>query len=123
MRQTLHGDATGRREEPHLARMDAAQIFGNDGNVFGLQVLAHEFCIARADRVAGEALEHVGATEDLGLDAFAMRAALEHVVDQQLHRVTAVTRGCAITDLAFWQQKMVHAADLEHRIAQAGCNA
>jgi len=40
--------------------------------VFGQQVLADELGIARADRVAGEALEHVGTAKDLGFQTLAV---------------------------------------------------
>ena len=117
--QALHHHAAGIGEEPDLARMDAAQVLGDDRNMLGLQVLAHELGITGTDRIAGEALQYVGAAEHLGLDALAVRAALEHVVDQQFHRIAAVACGRAVAGVAFGQQEVVHAADLQHRVAQA----
>jgi hypothetical protein len=46
MRQALHHHAAGIGEEPDLARMDAAQVLGDDRDVLGLQVLAHELGVA-----------------------------------------------------------------------------
>ena len=69
MGQALHHDTTGDREEPDLARMNAAEVFGDNGNVLRAQVLPHKLGITRANRIAGKTLEHIGAARVLGAGA------------------------------------------------------
>jgi hypothetical protein len=123
MRQALDHDLAGGREVPHPARVDATQVLGQDRDVLVGQVLAHEFGIARTYRVGGESLEHVGTAKHLGFQPLAVGAALEQVVDQQFHRITAIAGRGAITAVAIGQQEMIHAADAQQRVADAGRHA
>src|SRR5690606_12546984 len=121
-RQALDQGPAGLDKETDLARVDVTQVLRHHRDAFGRQILQHEARVARPDRVDVEAAQHVAAAEHLGQQVLASRAALEQVVDQQLHRVRAVTRAHALAVLA-GQHEVVHSSDLHHRVVQAGGHA
>src|SRR5690348_18331229 len=75
--------------ELHLARIDIAQVFGQQLQTCLRDVAAHEFDIALAD--VAHLRQHPPAAENLHLQVRPSASGLQHRLDELLHRVTAVT--------------------------------
>ncbi len=112
------------------ARIDVAQVFAHDLESFVHHVLAHELDVARAD-VGAHGREHAPAARQLQFEILATAAELEDVVDQPLHRDVAVARGGADGRAPGTrslrgverQHEMIHSADADARVADAGGDA
>lgn len=125
--QLLDHRLPGARHERDLARMRALQVLGGDADLLERQVAAHEIGVAVADVDGGHAGQHGRAAEHLGLEALALAAGLDQLVDQHLHRVGAVAHrvgsGRARVGAVVGQHEVVHPAQARERVVQAGRHA
>ncbi len=107
------------------ARVIAAEIVGHRAQALVLEEAQHEVGILRPDRLG--AFGDVAAAEHLDLHALAHAAYFDQLVDELLHREVAEPRGLGVgtpaSGLALGQHEVVHAADPDHRIADAGGDA
>ena len=93
------------------------------GDAFVFQETSREIDVLRPD--VGEALHGARTPEELGFEILAPRAAPQEPVDEQFHQIDAEplrlveTRPFTLAG----KEEMVHAADLEDRIAHAGGHA
>jgi hypothetical protein len=103
-------------------RLRAAQAFCKAGNTLVVQIGQGKGGIRLPDRPKG--IRHIGPAEQLRLKRLAPRAQLQHLVDQDFHRMRPIAQHLRIAlSGGRWQQKVVHAADLWGRIPQADGNA
>src|SRR3989344_2989791 len=113
------------RVEQYAPRLIAAHVFPDNRNLLRFQKPSYKIDIALWNAVETLAnLEHVAATENLGLKAAALAAELHQMTYQQFHGVDAVARARRILRIgALRQHEMVHAADARHWVVQTGGDA
>src|SRR6478736_4870028 len=81
--QLFHADGAAEGEIDHAARHGVAKVLGEHAVSFHLQPVAHEIYIAVTYVHAD--IQHVPAAEQLHLEPLAVRAELEHPVDEAFH--------------------------------------
>src|SRR3972149_10419418 len=122
--QLLHHHLAAGREVINLARIDVDQVACGDSDFLGLQKLQYELGVALPDVRHGQPAQHVAAAEHFGLEVRAPLAQLGDVVDQYLHRISAVARRGAertrFARVAVRQHEMIHAADTIAAVPYAG---
>src|SRR3546814_4619397 len=103
----------------------AAQIAEGQGNLVADKKIDCKARIGRSYLLHPRM--HVRAAIEMGLHTAARSTGLQHLVDQQLHGVSAIAlRLRAKGDIPFprfGQQKMVHTANARHPVKQAGGHA
>src|SRR5262245_21197241 len=119
-----HTRLAGERPVVQPARLLATDMLGGDGQAFVPEIVLDVFDILVADCHA--AFEHIGAAEDLDLQPAAQAATGQDLVDDRFHGVVAEPRDVAqqgIRAVALGQQEVIHAADIDLGIANAGGDA
>ena len=117
--------AAGLRKIVDAARKLSAEVLRRAGQAFGLEIAKHELGVLRPDQLV--TVGDVAAAEDLDLHPVARAPGLDQLVDQLLHREIAVARRLRLVSPAALvcqrQHEVVHAADADMAIANAGGNA
>src|SRR3989344_518827 len=108
-------------EKNHLARINIQYILGDDGNPLRVQVVQNKIGVALTDVHGREVVHDLRPAKYLGLHGLAPGAQLEHLVDQQFHRVRTIAAR-RIRHVTIGQHEMVHPSHMRAAVPQAGGN-